>query len=366
MPGTRLFNQYGPTEGHVVTSLTLQGDAKQWPELPTIGIPIDNVPIYIINEGKEVPNGETGELCIGGIALAEGYMNQDKLTAEKFVQWKNDNGDTERIYKTGDLAKVLPDGNIDFLGRIDDQVKIRGYRVELGEIETTLLQNNKISNCVVIAQGENSGEKRIVAYLVGKGDEKDTDAIRSFLLGVLPEYMIPSAFVWIDEIPKTASGKINKKALFTVKFKRPELNVLFQKPRTQTEKNIASVWSELLQIDQVGVDDNFFELGGNSVLAQKTIISLKQKFQYNIPITKLYQYPTISGLQETLEQKAITKRSVKSRKSAATGDIAIIGMAGRFPGADTIEAYWDVLKEGRETISFFKKKRLINQFLNLK
>ncbi|WP_346239113.1 amino acid adenylation domain-containing protein [Niabella insulamsoli] len=358
IPGLQLFNQYGPTEGHVVTSLELSGDPKKWPELPTIGRPIDNVSIYILDNGMEVPDGTTGELCIGGIALAEGYMNQDQLTAEKFVSWDH-NGKTERIYKTGDLAKYLPDGTIDFLGRMDEQVKIRGYRVELGEIETALLQNKRITNCVVMAQGAGSGDKRIIAYLVGKGDQKETEAVRSSLLQQLPDYMIPSVFEWIDELPKTASGKVDKKALSAIKVKRPALSVLYRKPKSAMEKNIASVWSELLLIDEIGTDDNFFELGGNSVLAQKSIIALKQKYGYNIPITRLYQYPTIKGLQSSLDDTAPkTRKNIKKKEKAATGDIAIIGLSGRFPGAETIEAFWDVLKEGKETISFFKEEEI--------
>ncbi|WP_162817734.1 amino acid adenylation domain-containing protein [Niabella yanshanensis] len=357
--GVKLFNQYGPTEAHVVTSLALEGDANEWPDLPGIGRPIKLVNIYILDkELNEVKPGVQGELYIGGIALAEGYVNRPDLTREKFIEHKGDTG-IGRIYKTGDLARLLDDGNIEFLGRIDDQIKIRGFRVELGEIETALMQYAEIANCVVIAQGDNAAQKKLVAYMVARNEQKDTQAVKTFLQKSLPDYMIPSAFIWLNEIPKTASGKVNKKALITPKFERPDLNVLFQQPKGETEKNIATVWRELLQMEVVGVNDNFFELGGNSILAQKTILALKQHHKYDIPITKLYQYPTIRELGSLLDKSTVEKRvSSKLRKKDNGAGVAIVGMAGRFPGAATIEAFWEVLKEGKETISFFEKEEI--------
>lgn len=356
--GVKLYNQYGPTEAHVVTSLTLEGDADKWPDLPGIGRPIKLVDIYILDkELNEVKAGVQGELYIGGIALAEGYVNRPDLTREKFIEHHREG--IGRIYKTGDLARVLDDGNIDFLGRIDDQIKIRGFRVELGEIETALMQYDAIANCVVMAQGDSAAEKKLVAYMVARSEQKDTQAVKAFLQKSLPDYMIPAAFIWLNEIPKTASGKVNKKALITPKFERPDLNVLFQKPKGEIEKNIAAIWSELLQMEVVGVNDNFFELGGNSILAQKTILALKQHHKYDIPITKLYQYPTIRELGSLLDKSTVEKRvSSKLRKKDNGGGIAIVGMAGRFPGATTIEEFWEVLEEGKETISFFEKEEI--------
>lgn len=355
----KLYNQYGPTECHVVTQLELTGAVSDWPLLPNIGIPIWNTAIYIVDEDKNLlPDGETGELAIGGWGVAAGYLNRPELTAEKFINLKL--AETEnRVYLTGDLARYEADGTIEFLGRRDDQVKVRGYRIELGEIEAILNEIKGVKQAVVTAKNDLAGQSKLIAYLVAVDTGLNTPIIRAYLEEHLPDYMIPSAFMWLDDFPKTSSGKIDKKALPAPEQKRPELTVLYTPASTPKEKKIAAIWAAVLELDRIGIHDNFFELGGNSLLAVKTVSMLKAVAQIDLPITRLYQFPTIHTILNYLESGSNLNRTKrKSTPSDAAQPIAIIGMAGRFPGADTIEELWKVLKNGEETVSFFKEEEL--------
>jgi len=361
LPGCKLFNQYGPTETHVVTQLILDGDPAQWPPLPSIGVAIDETEILILDEElKKLPYGETGELCASGLSLADGYLNRPEMTAEKFVNWHETENKTTRIYRTGDLARYMPDGNIEYLGRRDTQVKIRGNRVELGEIEVLINQLNDIQQAIVVAREDVPGSKRLVAYLVSAKNKPDTDYVRASIEQQLPDFMHPSAYVWLNELPKTTSGKVDRKNLPKPSIERPDLNVLYKAPSTPAEKNIAGVWMELLLFDKIGIDDNFFQLGGNSLLALKTVAVLKQRFSYEVPITKLYQFPTISGIANLISgTKAAPAAAIKKKKDkTGNSDIAIIGMAARFPGANSIDEFWNLLTTGKEAISFFTNAEL--------
>ncbi|WP_259070665.1 polyketide synthase [Mucilaginibacter sp. X4EP1] len=362
LPGCVLFNQYGPTETHVVTQLVLDGDPAQWPLLPSIGTTIDNTDILILDENlKELLYGEVGELCVSGLSLANGYLNRPELTAEKFINWQNTTGKTTRIYRTGDLARYLPNGSIEYLGRRDTQVKIRGNRVELGEIEVLINQLNDIKQAIVVAHEDTTGQKRLVAYLVSANSRQDTDHVRKYIEGKLPDFMLPSAYVWLSELPKTTSGKVDRNNLPKPELTRPELNVLYKAPSTLIEKNVAGIWKELLLLDKIGIDDSFFLLGGNSLLALKCVAELKQRFSLHIPVTKLYQYPTIDGIVNYLQganKTSTTPQPQKSKNNTADKSIAIIGMAGRFPGANTLEEFWDLLSGGKEAISFFNDDEL--------
>jgi amino acid adenylation domain-containing protein len=361
LPDCSLVNQYGPTECHVVSSLTLTGTPANWPDLPSIGKPVSQVHIYILGERDILlPDGETGELCISGICLAEGYLNRPVLTAEKFMNWQHPQKGTVRIYRTGDLANYDPAGNIEFLGRKDQQVKIRGHRVEPGEIEVLLNAQTGIQQAVVVAAADASGQLRLVAYLLSSDSEKNTAALRKSIGAQLPDYMMPAVFVWMDSLPKTSSGKIDRQALPQPDIRRPDLPVLYKAPSTKMETAIAGIWMGLLQYDRIGVDDNFFELGGNSLLAVKTVSGLQLSHQVQLPITKLYQHPTIAGIAGYLEgTKHTAKEKRKQRSEIGQHDpVAVISMAARFPGSATIPAFWDILREGKETISFFTKEEL--------
>ncbi len=356
-----LINGYGPTEGTLcVTALKLTGDVASWPQLPTIGTPITNVAVYILDEQLQLSaNGDVGELCISGTCLASGYLYQPELTAEKFLSWTHPEKGQLTIYRTGDMARQLPSGEIEFHGRRDDQVKIRGNRVELGEIEVALSQQPAIQQAVVVAREDVPGQKRLVAYLVASQVEANLNQVRKTLEQQLPDFMIPSYFIVMDELPKTTSGKVDKKQLPKPDYKRPELAEIYKAPSSVAEKQIAALWMDLLQLDKVGVDDNFFELGGSSLLAQKTVAALKGQFDYVLPITKLYQYPTVAGIAMYLQQKETAVRyQTPITPSKASADVAVIGMAGRFPGAATLEELWDVLAQGKETTRFFTSNEL--------
>ncbi|TVT37774.1 amino acid adenylation domain-containing protein [Hymenobacter setariae] len=359
LPGCVLYNQYGPTECHVVTQLRLAGSPTAWPALPGIGQAIANTEVFFLDtELRPVPAGKVGELCIAGTCLAEGYLNQPTLTGAKFVQ----GADGKRFYRTGDLGRYLPDGNIEFLGRQDDQVKIRGHRVEVGEVEVALADLPGVRQAVVVAHAGPTGSPQLVAYLVAApGAEPAVSVVRQALAERLPDYMLPSAFVWLAELPKTTSGKVDKKALPAPERKRPALGVPFRRPAAGAEQHVAQLWAELLQLDEIGADDNFFELGGNSLLAQKTVATLQKRHQYAVPITKLYQLPTAAGLAAYLggggQSRPVPADLSQARVSHA-GDIAVIGLAGRFPGAASVAELWDVLAQGRETIRFFSSEEL--------
>jgi amino acid adenylation domain-containing protein len=359
LPQCTLMNVYGPTEASVwVTENKLKGDALNWPAIPAIGKPIAGLDVFILDgQGQLAPDGEVGELCISGVCLALGYLNQPELTAEKFSQFNHPQRGVVDIYRTGDLARYVPDGTLDFQGRKDGQVKIRGNRVEVGEIEVVLAQQPGVQQAVVVAREDSTGAKILIAYIIAV-PETDTKALRTAVEQQLPDFMIPAYFVQLDEFPKTTSGKVDRNALPAPERKRPD-TVPYQKPRTTLEKVITELWASLLQFDKIGASDNFFELGGNSLLAQKTVAGLKQK-SYTLPITRLYQYPTAAAIARYLEPSASSpsvqpSQAVPLAAAASPGltDVAVIGMAGRFPGASTIDQLWEVLKQGRETTRFF-------------
>lgn len=357
-----LYNQYGPTECHVVTELKLQDTPSSWPALPSIGRPIDNTDIYIVDENlKPLPDGSLGELCIAGDCLAQGYLNNQQLTEEKFVLWNSPNGKEIRLYRTGDIAKYLPDGNIEFQGRKDDQVKISGHRIELAEVEIALNTISGVLQTVVVASDHLAGQIQLVAYLQPQKEALDVNKIRQKVSTLLPEYMHPSHYVVVDNFAKTSSGKIDKKSLPKPQYSRPSSAPPYKKPSSKLEKQLASIWESLLNIPKIGVNDNFFELGGTSLLAQKLVAQLLKEHYLRLPVTKLYQFPTIANISDYLEPKnknvkmAFAKQSKKKNDSR---DIAIIGMAGRFPGAKSVDELWKILREGKETISHFTKEEL--------
>lgn len=362
LSGSTFLNIYGPTEATVcVTTLKLSGDPEGWPAIPTIGSPMAGSSVFILNESLQLlENGNEGELCISGVCLANGYINQEELTSEKFMDWAHPTLGKIKIYRTGDLGKYLENGEIEFHGRKDGQIKIRGNRVELGEIEVALMQHESVAQAVVILREDQPGRKNLVAYIVGNKQAFDAKILREQVMKLLPDYMIPSSFIWLEQFPKTVSGKIDKKLLPKPDAKRPELNVLYKKPVTKLEKEIANLLSDILQYDKVGIDDNFFELGGNSLLAQKVVSELKYKLDYYLPITKLYQFPTIAAMAKFLDKSksATDRESKKGTTKNQSSDIAVIGMAGRFPGANTINGLWELLAEGKETTTFFNADEL--------
>ena len=272
-PACEIHNHYGPTET-TVGVLTYRVGA----ELPVT--PSGNLPL-----GKPLPGSEIrledGELCIGGAGVARGYLNRPELTAEKFAGG---------FYRTGDRARLLPDGNYEFCGRVDHQVKVHGYRVELGEIESALRE--QVPDAVVLLR-----EEQLVAYVTGG----ERAALRDFLKGRLPPYMVPSAFVFLGKLPLNANGKIDRQALAALPIEAPAPSQRSGAPRTETEKTVAAIWAELLRVEHVGVDDDVFDLGAQSLMAMKALARIRDAFQVNLSLRNLFEHPTVAGLAGAID-----------------------------------------------------------------
>lgn len=267
-----------------------------------IGRPIANTTRYILDRHLQpVPAGVAGELYIGGAGVARGYLNQAEQTAARFIPDPFSPEAGGRLYKTGDLARYLIDGNVEFLGRVDHQVKVRGYRIELGEIESVLLQHPEVSETVVVALRDVADEPRLVAYVVPhQKHEFTTDELRRFLLEKLPEYMTPAAFVLLKSLPLTRNGKIDRQAL-PAPEESAESEKAFVAPSTPTEEALAGIWREVLGVKRVGVHDNFFRLGGHSLLLTRVISRVRAAFDVELPLRSLFEEPTIAGLAQTIE-----------------------------------------------------------------
>ncbi|MEH2405209.1 amino acid adenylation domain-containing protein [Nostoc sp.] len=306
-----LHNHYGPSESHVISTFTLTNSVDTWPLLPPIGRPISNTQIYILDKYLQpVPIGVPGELYIGGVSLARGYLNRPQLTQDKFILNPFDETGEGKLYKTGDLARYLPDGNIEYLGRIDNQVKIRGFRIELGEIETLLNQHGDVQVSTVIVREDHPGQKQLVAYIVPQKEVIPTiSELRQFLKAKLPDYMVPSAFVILEALPLTPSGKVDRRALPAPDL-LSEIADKFVAPRNPTEEKVALIWSKVLRLEKVGIHDNFFELGGHSLIATQVISRLPEAFGISLPLRSLFESPTIAQLSEVILRELKTGSSL--------------------------------------------------------
>ncbi|MEN8219495.1 MAG: amino acid adenylation domain-containing protein, partial [Pseudomonadota bacterium] len=302
-PPQRLLHVYGPTENTTFTTWHLVKNVPEGATNIPIGRPIANTQVYLLDQNRKlVPIGVPGELHIGGAGLARGYLNRPNLTAEKFIPNPFSDDPNSCLYKTGDLARYLPDGNIEFLARLDNQVKIRGFRIELGEIEAVLAQHPAVQESVVIVPEESSHDKRLVAYIVpNQGQVIKNKELRSFIKERLPNYMIPSAFVQMETMPLTPNGKIDRRAL--PDHLRPEPEETFVAPRDKLELQLAKIWEQVLGIQPIGMRDDFFELGGHSLLAVQMFAQIENKLGRNIPLTILFQAPTIEQLSDIIRQK---------------------------------------------------------------
>ena len=295
--GLRILNHYGPTET-TVGSCTYEVPFELTSGGVPIGRPIANTRVYVLNESLEpVPVGVAGELFIGGAGLARGYVNRPELTAEKFIPNPFDPKPGARLYRTGDLCRWLADGNLEFLGRLDNQVKLRGFRIELGEIELVLNRHACVSQSVAVLREDYPGDKRLVTYFVpASGLKVNREDLRSHVQGELPDYMVPSAFMELSELPLTVSGKINRREL-----PRPELDRTltvgeYTAPRTPLEVELAAIWKEILGLEQVGIHDNFFDLGGHSLLATRLMSKIRKELDVELPLRILFDSPTIELL----------------------------------------------------------------------
>jgi amino acid adenylation domain-containing protein len=303
----QVVNHYGPTETTIGKLLhKVDANRKYNSTIPT-GKPFSNTQVYILSKELQLaPLGVPGQLYIAGDGVARGYLNNDELTKVKFIEspFSKEAGKS-LMYATGDLVKYLADGNIEFIGRADDQVKIRGYRVELGEIESILQECELVSQAVVIAKEDKQGNRRLVAYIVAENEDFDKEAVFTYLKARLPDYMIPSVMAELDSFPLTENGKINRKAL-----PEPEIVESFGEkyvaPRNAVEERLALIWQEVLEVEQVGIYDDFFELGGHSLLAVRLISSIRKEFAVEIPISHVFDYPTIALLAGQLEVRPDT------------------------------------------------------------
>jgi amino acid adenylation domain-containing protein/thioester reductase-like protein len=311
-----LHNHYGPSESHVATSFTLNNSVQTWPLLPPIGRPIANTQIYILDRFLQpVPVGVPGELYIAGVLLAQGYINRSELTQDKFISNPFNNSkfkislsetlreqNSKLLYKTGDLARYLPDGNIEYLGRIDNQVKIRGFRIELGEIEAVLSQHSDVEACCAIAREDIPGNKYLVAYIVPQKEQTPSvSELRSFLKSKLPEYMVPSAIVILDALPLTPNGKLDRRALPTPDL-QSQLSNKYVAPRNPIEEILSVIWAQVLKVDLVGIHDNFFELGGHSLLATQLVSRVRTNLKVELLLRSLFAAPTIAQLAPLIQQ----------------------------------------------------------------
>ncbi|CAG0934561.1 nonribosomal peptide synthetase DhbF [Thermoflexales bacterium] len=302
-PELVIQNHYGPTETTVsVLAYAVETWSADRAGAVPLGRPLDNIQVYVLDAYQHpVPQGVPGELCLGGAGVARGYLGRPDLTAERFIPDPFGQQPGSRLYRTGDLVRYLPDGNLEFLGRLDFQVKIRGYRVELGEIETLLSNHPVLQDAAVIAREDTPGDKRLVAYLVPQAAQQDVNLIsqlRDFLRERLPDYMVPTAFVTLDALPLNPNGKLDRRALPPPDQTQRVVADAFSAPRNALEEHLAAVWTEVLGLAQVGIDDNFFEIGGESFKAIRVV----RKIDTSVSVMDLFKYPTIRQLAEHLTQ----------------------------------------------------------------
>ena len=292
-PGCEIYNHYGPTETTVGVLTYHVG--KGLPVTPSgtlpLGKPLANARIHLLDsEGRPVPPGEQGEICIGGGGVARGYLNRPELTAEKFAGG---------LYRTGDLGRCLPDGNIEFCGRVDHQVKLHGYRVELGEIEGALREHDDVREAVVLVREDEAGDKQLVAFVAPP--QVDQPTLRAYLKERLPQYMVPSAFVLMEALPLTANGKIDRQGLATLLSESAAAPRDFVAPRTETEKALAVIWSRLLKVEHIGINDDVFDLGAQSLMAMKALAQIRDAFRVTLSLRNLFEHPTVAGLAQVID-----------------------------------------------------------------
>jgi acyl carrier protein len=296
------FNAYGPTEASIcATVFNLPVDTAALSSNVPIGTPIPNANIYILDDKLNlVPVNVSGEICIGGAGLARGYLNQPGITAEKFIEHPFKKG--ERLYRSGDIGRWLPDGNIVFMGRKDDQVKVRGYRVELAEIESALLRHPGISDAAVTVKTGSDDQQKLIAYIVSEAQHTTAD-LRNWLKTALPAFMIPEYFVSLEMLPVTSNGKVDRKALPNPDLLGMASGAEYVAPRNETEEKLVAIWSTLLNRDDIGINDNFFDMGGNSIKIIQLSKQINQELGTGISIADLFQYTNIKDLVDHLNQE---------------------------------------------------------------
>jgi amino acid adenylation domain-containing protein len=304
-PATRLINEYGPTETVVGCCVyEVQADDPRNGSVP-IGRPIANTQLYVLDTDMQpTPLGKTGELYIGGAGVARGYWNRPELTQERFVPDLFCGQPEARLYKSGDLVRYRDDGVLEYLGRIDNQVKVRGYRIELGEIEVTLSSHPEVQSCAVLAREDEPGDQRLVGYVIpAKNQSPSPEELHRFLEQRLPEYMIPTHFVFLGSLPLTPNGKVDRKVLPAPSNESTEASATFVGPRTRIEKKLAAIWTNLMKIEKISVHDDVFELGAHSLTAVRAVTQIREAFGVELPFATLFEAPTIASMAKILGDK---------------------------------------------------------------
>jgi acyl-CoA synthetase (AMP-forming)/AMP-acid ligase II/acyl carrier protein len=314
-PQTRLLNAYGLTEATIDSTWFEPATATEQPpgRFVPIGVPLDNTRIYILDANLEPqPIGIPGELCVGGVAVARGYLNRPELTAQKFVPDPFSDEPGALLYRTGDRARRLLDGTIDFLGRTDRQIKIRGFRIEPGEIETVLERRPGIRAAAVVDRLDSRGEARLVAYIDAAEPAPDAADLRMFLADHVPNYMIPSAFVNVEELPQTPNGKVDRDALPDPEWDQESASEDFIAPRTETERGIADIWSKVLSVGDIGIHDNFFALGGHSLLAMQIVSRVHEELGVTVTLRAIFEAPTVVELAAEVDRAVLAPTVVEA------------------------------------------------------
>lgn len=357
----KLYNMYGPTETTVTATVKDLTNA----ETITIGEPIVNTQIYVVNEDYDIlPVGVYGEICITGRCLSKGYIKREEENAARFI--KLEGADGVLVYRTGDKGRMLANGEIQLTGRMDSQVKIRGYRVELDEIEKAVLKDDRILYVAAKAFKNNLGNTTLALFYTTGTDVADQEKlnreIKQLLEQQLPSYMVPAFIIQVDELPVLPSGKVGKKALELPKQYEEEKQQKEVLPNTRIEKEIIAIWKEILNVPKVSIRDNFFDIGGNSYGLMLVSNKINELLGYSVPLMQLFENPTIESLAKSLNLSQDDSLMTEIHEEKATGsqsqDIAVIGMAGRFPGAENVEELWDNIVNGVEAIKSFTKEEL--------
>ncbi|MBT2575227.1 amino acid adenylation domain-containing protein [Bacillus sp. ISL-51] len=368
---TRIENIYGPTETSIYAAYYSCNHEEITSRNTPIGKPIDNTRIYIVDEKlTPVPDGVAGELCVAGAGLARGYYKQPGLTAKSFID--NPFHEGEKLYKTGDLARWLPDGNIEYAGRIDSQVKIRGFRIELGAIETKLSEHPDILDQAVVVQQQN-GHKKLTAYYTARTDHAaDAKALRQHLLSSLPDYMVPAHFIRLDAMPLSPSGKVNRKDLEQRQAIVHRQEIVSKMPLSEAEAKVTRIWEALLNTTGIRTEDGFFDVGGDSLLAVAAAERIKQELECEFTVTDLFEHSTILAISQFIVEtkqadETYLPDEYERERERETYDamppyfedsVAIVGMSCQFPGAKNHHEFWKQLKEGKESVRFFSAEEL--------
>lgn len=313
-----VVNNYGPTEATVVATSGWVPPANGGSPLPSIGRPIANTQVHILDENLQpVPPGTAGELYIGGRGVARGYLNRPELTAERFISDPFTDMPGARLYRTGDLVRLRADGDLEFVGRIDQQVKIRGFRIELGEVEAVLAEHPEVRQAAVVAREDTPGERSLVGYVVpAPGSHADAEQLRNFLSTRLPDYMVPAAIVRLEALPLTTNGKVNRSALPAPPADNTAWESGIGAPRKLIEARLAGIVATLLQLEQVELEENFFLLGGHSLLGAQLLNRVRDAFGVELPLRTLFDIPTIAGLSAEIERVVLARVDAMSDEEA--------------------------------------------------